>query len=190
MESLSPAPSEGNQQSVPNRPRANQAPTHRFRPQWQDPQEPWGVITTGHARANLHSNGEFEFVDEGGTPISMLAVSTVTTDAEDVVAWTNGNPNRWFRLYGLGIVLGDLQIQHSNLSGLSLKLYANPRSWLEGKGRGACILDWTANPMEALGYPNSIECETAALEQRLRDTYERLRHVPRISAFRGGNHVE
>lgn len=106
---------------------------------------------------------------------------------EDIVATVLDHRLQSYRRIGLCAVLGDSAIAGARSRRMDLSIYRSPLSWLAAGGRGACLVDWTADPRYVFrGIPN-LRCETDQLGRRLNARIaECSLAAPRISVQRPG----
>ena len=98
----------------------------------------------------------------------------------DLVGFTPSTPDRWRLRYGLETMLGPDWPAWCRLHEEPLKLFSNPLSWLRASGQGSCIVDWSMNLRLALGNLKTIDCDTAALAEKVSTAFHSPKPIPSI----------
>ncbi len=135
-----------------------------------DPETVWAAGGLGIVRGETFKDGTYQPIDDGGqwlwvAPCFYGIVRPEMLD--DLVAWSPGDPARWWRRKGNGMVLGFANVQKARQTVWdfgygdpppppTLTLHKSPRDYVMAGFEGACILDWTHGPGELEGVERVI----------------------------------
>ncbi|MFG1282270.1 hypothetical protein [Xanthobacter autotrophicus] len=105
---------------------------------------PADVLRSGlisEARASFFPARRWDFAMGGGLPVLTVAVLDRFGEEIDTIAWPVTRPDKWARLTGKAIMLGEpaLDVAHTE----PVPAFRTPLSWLAGGAVGICILDAT-----------------------------------------------
>ena len=96
------------------------------------------LITEGEVRFFARRRWDYH---PGGVPALLLMVRDRFGEVWDVIAWPVARPDKWARLTGKAIILGE-DAFHQPEDG-PVAAYRTPLGWLASGGRGVCVLDPT-----------------------------------------------
>jgi hypothetical protein len=122
----------------------------------------------GVGRITTHSEGLFEFHDEGEPAIIVPEGEPEVPGwgaVHDLIAFRPDNPETWWLKLGMVDLLGAYNIRPWKLS--HTKMYENPLSWLRAGASGICLLDWGTNPALVLSGAGYLEVESPTLKTKL-----------------------
>lgn len=116
---------------------------------------------------------------EGGQEALILPVRDAADKIVDIVAWFIGADRPWYRLRGIGEILGAKALAQSRWPNIGypahkpeLVLYESPKRWLAAVAPNAiCILDWTVNLNSLFaGIDCPIVCESEEIRAHFEET--------------------
>ncbi len=122
----------------------------------------------GVARIVTHSDGLFEFHDDGERALIVpegVPEVPAWDSIHDLIAFKPDSPGRWWRGRGDADLLGAYNMSCWRLAPLTL--HETPLSWLQAGCTGICILDWGLDPLAHLLGAGQLLLETQALRTRL-----------------------
>ena len=144
-----------------------------------DSQWPGGLLLI-----QTFSDGTFQRDDDGGREAVMIGTDQTPSDA---VAWFDDDPARWWLHRGLAAFLNPEEIDRAIHFQEPLRIFATPADWLDGRGRGVVVLDWTAHVSFWLAGADRLLVDDAETGQRLEAAFRR--EVPQIRLAQEAAHA-
>ena len=87
---------------------------------------------------------------------------------EDICAWFQDRPTRWWLRRGIGVVLGADEAEHKEFMREPLYIFDTPADWVAAGGNGGCVLSWDATLPLYLAADGRYECQSNKIAAKLR----------------------
>jgi hypothetical protein len=121
--------------------------------------------------ARIRAEGGFYELCDDGVP-ALLAVEwhggvNSGVVIEDIVATVFAGRGGCYRRLGSIDVLGQNAIGMARAHRSDIVVSHSPLTWLAGKCRGACLINWSADPRYVFHGIRNLRCETDQLSRRL-----------------------
>jgi hypothetical protein len=122
---------------------------------------------------DIETNGDlFEPAETGTTAIVVAEV--VGGEVIDLIAFHPSTPGRWWLRLGAAELLGAENLGERVFPTI---IRANPLRWLQGGGRGVCIVNWGFDPLARLAFAGPLRAPAhikLRLEQRIQEVSQNL----------------
>lgn len=150
-----------------------------------DPSCIWGVGPSFIGVESVHKiERKYYQPDENGRPCYICPVGRhvdgVWETIDDLVAWTPSQPDRWYLRTGNGVMLNPDEPERCRIHHEPIELHETPLDWLRAAGRGAVVLDWSANLRLLLGSLSDVVCSTPDLARRISNSLKDRNSLPKI----------
>ena len=113
-----------------------------------------------------YGDGSFDW-DTAGVPALHLPVPGIAGRMEDIVAWLEGDPSRWWLRLRIGVILGMEEVERCDDLHEPLHLFWTPADWLNAGKRGAVILDWRCHLPFWLPCNAPVKCQNERLARKV-----------------------
>jgi hypothetical protein len=123
----------------------------------------------GVARIEPHG-AHYEPCDDGVPAVivtDLFGGLDIGVAVEDLVAYLPSRPGTMFRRTGAIDALGQDAIFEAQCDGAELAVYRTPLGWLAANRRGACLVNWAADPRTVFHGVAALRCEDDALARRM-----------------------
>ncbi len=91
-------------------------------------------------------------------------------DLIDTVAWERSKPGVWWLRHDLITHVGGDELAAAWWDERPARMLETPAAYVDARGGGFCIVDWSADINAVVGRVAAVECATPALYKRLRET--------------------
>ena len=127
----------------------------------------------GAARIVPSADGTYR-PDPAGQWAAICPVRNSNLKLVDCVAWHVEMSGRWWLRHGDECpLLGARQLAVARYFGEVIQLHSTPEDWLLALGRGVAILKWDVDYRDLFDGVARVECDSPALQERLRDALRR-----------------
>ena len=127
----------------------------------------------GAARIVPSADGTYR-PDPSGQWAVILPVRDREGELCDLAAWFPNQPERWWLRFGDATpLLGARALAVAAYFGDPIELFPTPEQWALAGGRGCAALNWCAPIGDLFEGVSRVECDSPALQVRLRDTLRR-----------------
>lgn len=119
------------------------------------------------------SDGRFEPLSEfepGAVKAKIMLVRDYDGEAVDAIAWASDRPTVWWTYRGTLDYIGEHELRRAWWDQSPARMVATPAGFVAAAGAAFCILRWDADIDEILGPVPGVDCDGAALAQKLRRT--------------------